>query len=96
MSIISTLEREEPDLVVTAKELRRIVSIENDKDYYDFLKEANDTLIKCAKYGRLADEFSMPPQFIDRFAEELKNNGFKVTIMGPEQIRIDWRSEDND
>ena len=45
MSIISTLEREEPNLVVTAKELRRIVSIENDKDYYDFLKEANDTLI---------------------------------------------------
>lgn len=96
MSIISTLEREEPNLVVTAKELRRIVSIENDKDYYDFLKEANDTLIKCAKDGRLADEFSMPPQFIDRFAEELKNSGFKVTIMGPEQIRIDWRSEDND
>ena len=95
MSIISTREPEEP-ILVTAKELRRIVSIENDKDYYDFLKEANDTLIKCAKYGRLADEFSMPPQFIDRFAEELKNNGFKVIIMGPEQIRIDWRSEDND
>ena len=95
MSIISTLEQEEP-ILVTAKKLRRIVSIENDKDYYDFLKEANDTLIKCAKYGRLADEFSMPPQFIDRFAEELKNNGFKVTIMGPEQIRIDCRSEDND
>ena len=95
MSIISTLEQEEP-ILVTAKKLRRIVSIENDKGYYDFLKEANDTLIKCAKYGHLADEFSMPPQFIDRFAEELKNNGFKVTIMGPEQIRIDWRSEDND
>lgn len=95
MSIISTREPEEP-ILVTAKKLRRIVSIENDKDYYDFLKEANDTLIKCAKYGHLADEFSMPPQFIDRFAEELKNNGFKVTIMGPEQIRIDWRSEDND
>ena len=95
MSIISTLEQEEP-ILVTAKKLRRIVSIENDKDYYDFLKEANDTLIKCAKYGRLADEFSMPPQFIDRFAEELKNNGFKVTIISPKQIRIEWRSEDND
>lgn len=47
MSIISTLEQEEP-ILVTAKKLRRIVSIENDKDYYDFLKEANDTLIKCA------------------------------------------------
>lgn len=85
----------EPNLI-TAKELRRIVAIENDRDYYDFLKEANDTLIKTARYGRLADEFSMPPQFIDRFAEELRNNGFKVIIIGQNHIRIDWRSEDND
>ena len=91
MSIISTLEQEEP-ILVTAKELRRIVAIENDRDYYEFLKDANNILIETAKYGRL----SMPPKFIDRFAKELRNNGFKVTIMGPEQIRIDWRSEDND
>ena len=95
MSIISTLEQEEP-ILVTAKELRRIVAIENDRDYYEFLKDANNILIETAKYGHLADEFSMPPKFIDRFAKELRNNGFKVTIMGPEQIRIDWRSEDND
>lgn len=95
MSIISRLEQEEP-ILVTAKELRRIVAIENDRDYYEFLKDANNILIETAKYGRLADEFSMPPKFIDRFAKELRNNGFKVTIMGPEQIRIDWRSEDND
>ena len=95
MSIISTLEREEPNLI-TAKELRKIVTIENDRDYYEFLKDANDVLIETAKHGRLADEFSMPPQFIDRFAEELRNNGFKVIIMGQEQIRIDWRNEDND
>ena len=37
MSIISTLEQEEP-ILVTAKELRRIVAIENDRDYYEFLK----------------------------------------------------------
>lgn len=48
MSIISTLEQEEP-ILVTAKKLRRIVSIENDKDYYDFLKEANDTLMRKRK-----------------------------------------------
>jgi hypothetical protein len=95
MSIISTLEREEPNLV-TAKELRKIVTIENDKDYYEFLRNANEALKNSAKHGRLANEFSMPSQFIDRFAKELRNNGFKVTIMGPEQIRIDWRSEDND
>lgn len=95
MTIVSTLEQEEPNLV-TAKQLRKIVTIENDKDYYEFLKEANDTLIKRAKYGYLADEFSMPPQFVDRFAEELRNNGFKVTIMGQNHIRIDWRNEDND
>ena len=95
MSIISTLEREEPNLV-TAKQLRRIVAVKKDEDYYEFLKEANDTLIETAKYGRLADEFSMPSQFVDRFAEELRNNGFKVTIMGQNHIRIDWRSEDND
>lgn len=40
MSIISTLEQEEP-ILVTAKELRRIVAIENDRDYYEFLKDAN-------------------------------------------------------
>lgn len=95
MSIISTLEQEEP-ILVTAKELRRIVAIENDRDYYEFLKDANNILIETAKYGRLAGEFSMPPQFIDRFAEELRNNGFKVIIMDQEQIRIDWRNEDND
>jgi hypothetical protein len=95
MSIISTLEQEEP-ILVTAKELRRIVAIENDRDYYEFLKDANNILIETAKHGRLAGEFSMPSQFIDKFAEELRNNGFKVTIMGQEQIRIDWRSEDND
>lgn len=95
MSIISTLEQEEP-ILITAKELRKIVTIENDKDYYHFLRNANEALKNSAKYGRLADEFSMPPKFIDRFAKELRNNGFKVTIMGPEQIRIDWRSEDND
>lgn len=95
MSIISTLEREELNLV-TAKELRKIVAIENDKDYYEFLKVANETLKNSAKHGRLADEFSMPSQFINRFAEELRNNGFKVIIMGQEQIRIDWRNENND
>lgn len=95
MSIISTLEQEEPNLI-TAKELRKIVTIENDKDYYHFLRNANEALKNSAKHGRLAGEFSMPPQFIDRFAEELRNNGFKVTIIGQEQIRIDWRSEDND
>lgn len=95
MSIISTLEQEEP-ILITAKELRRIVTIENDRDYYEFLKDANDVLIETAKYGCLVDEFSMPPKFIDRFAKELRNNGFKVTIMGPERIRIDWRNEDND
>ena len=95
MSIISTLEREEPNLI-TAKELRKIVTIENDKDYYHFLRNANEALKNSAKHGRLAGDFSMPPQFIDRFAEELRNNGFKVTIIGQKQIRIDWRSEDND
>lgn len=95
MSIISTLEEEKSNLV-TAKELRKIVAIENDKDYYEFLKVANETLKNSAKHGRLADEFSMPSQFIDRFAEELRNNGFKVIIIGQEQIRIDWRNEDND
>lgn len=95
MSIISTLEQEEP-ILVTAKELKRIVAIENDRDYYHFLRNANEALKNSAKHGRLAGEFSMPPQFIDRFAEELRNNGFKVTIIGQEQIRIDWRSEDND
>jgi hypothetical protein len=95
MSIISTLEQEEP-ILVTAKELRKIATIENDKDYYHFLRNANEALKNSAKHGRLASEFNMPPQFIDRFAKELRNNGFKVTIMGPEQIRIDWRSEDND
>ena len=95
MSIISTLEEEKSNLV-TAKELRKKVAIENDKDYYEFLKVANETLKNSAKHGRLADEFSMPSQFIDRFAEELSNNGFKVIIIGQEQIRIDWRNEDND
>ena len=95
MSIISTLEREEP-ILVTAKELRKIVTIENDKDYYEFLRNANEVLKNSAKHGHLSGEFSIPPQFIDRFAEELRNNGFKVIIMGQEQIRIDWRNEDND
>lgn len=53
MSIISTLEQEEP-ILVTAKKLRRIVAIENDRDYYEFLKDANNILIETAKYGRLA------------------------------------------
>jgi hypothetical protein len=43
MSIISTLKQEEP-ILVTAKELRRIVAIENDRDYYEFLKDANNIL----------------------------------------------------
>lgn len=64
MSIISTLEQEEP-ILVTAKELRRIVAIENDRDYYEFLKDANNILIETAKYGRLADEFSMPPMLMN-------------------------------
>lgn len=53
MSIISTLEQEEPNLI-TAKELRKIVTIENDKDYYHFLRNANEALKNSAKHGRLA------------------------------------------
>lgn len=56
MSIISTLEREEP-ILVTAKELRKIVTIENDKDYYEFLRNANEVLKNSAKHGHLAGEF---------------------------------------